>query len=359
MLKMESPVVLESKPRPLMEVSALMTEELRGAMSRLGDVPGMDWIIRYVSSGQFIDHLSLQDLGASLLETMTPELHYVLMEAATCLGLEVTPDIFEHPALTSAQHTAAALLHIPHVSSASLVATAASAAAGSNGGLVPRLPDGSFGWRRRAVVLLRPGLLFELTPLEVQAVLALALGPMCLPGGGGWKLDLLSQTGASGPSNSMESYNRSALADIVTAVGVSMIKPLAMRGQQPKQLQVKWERMLRLLQYISANSGHTCDRVALLVVQQIAPVVTAIFKTCAGLPPGRCPSAEALILEADSFQTPPHDPLPFSSPAPSTPVELRSAALTRIKQLKQWHDSSEYRRLLQSGSLLRNVVASR
>ena len=57
-------------------------------------------------------------------------------------------------ALPPPLHTqAVALLHVPHVSDAAL------AKLQEAGDTLPRLSDGSFGWRRRALLLLRPGLL--------------------------------------------------------------------------------------------------------------------------------------------------------------------------------------------------------
>jgi hypothetical protein len=197
----------------------------------------------------------------------------------------------------------------------------------------PRLLDGTFGWRRRAVLLVHPALLnvppgppavpgsmFEqhlaalqssgstsgvagntfraglstsptaqpgqiqgntrdgglggtspglqpasgsvplsFTPAEQQALLAMALAPMCLSGGGGWRLDVSSRGGGgqqlyngagkaalqSPQSPSVSAGNagvgpgeKLAVADAVTVITLADVAPLTLVPHLPVQLQV-------------------------------------------------------------------------------------------------------------------------
>ncbi len=58
-----------------------------------------------------------------------------------------------------------------------------------------------------------------------------------------------------------------------------------------------------MLRDVSASAVPTADRVALLVVQRLGPVATAIFKTAFMLTPGgqqhqqQCPAEEELIAQ--------------------------------------------------------------
>ena len=83
---------------------------------------------------------------------------------------------------------------------------------------------------------------------------------------------------------------------------VHRINPLA---------QVKWERLLCVLRGVSASAVQTADRVALLVVQRLGPVATAIFKTVVTLAPDGqqqqllCPSEDELIAQVCSIHPTP------------------------------------------------------
>lgn len=177
----------------------------------------------------------------------SPELHYVVQEAAEMMALDIAPDMFECPQLAAPPGSTAPpvlLVHVPHVSNASLAASFKMA--GPTGRLL-RLPDSTFGWRRRALLLLRPGLLDSgsgWSPLELQAMIAGAMAPMCLPGGGGWRLNAgagggAGAAGAGGALVAPLTASRLAVADIVTAVNLADAVPQALVGQLPSQLQVR------------------------------------------------------------------------------------------------------------------------
>ena len=143
------------------------------------------------------------------------------------------------------------------------------------------------GWRRRALLLLPPGFGEGLPPLEAQAALAMALAPMALPGGGGWKLNGLEadlggqslsplqslRSMSPGVSPSMTAGEVAemrlvpaaagggeggvtlgapsslgvrppggawpALADVATAATLGLVRPTALVGQLPPELQVR------------------------------------------------------------------------------------------------------------------------
>lgn len=97
------------------------------------------------------------------MRVQAPELHALLQGTSLLLGLEIAPDVFLQPTLADTLPPPTppmALLHVPHVSTASLEA------GGSR--VLPRLGDGSFGWRRRAVLLLDPALLQCFALLQQQ-----------------------------------------------------------------------------------------------------------------------------------------------------------------------------------------------
>lgn len=223
------------------------------------------------------------------------------------LGLELCPDLFEHPTPPSLHHPVA-LLHVPHVSPAGL-ATSLSRTSRSR---LPRLPDGTFGWRRRGVLLLTPGLaamaeggaqlpgpgmagaraVFRslpgappsgslpagsepplYTPAEVQALMAAALAPMCLPGGGGWRMDT---TGEGGPDAGVGAKERLAVADAMSGVVLADVAPVALMERLPVQLSAKWERVYRALSRVALGCVSAGDRASLVVVQALDPCVTAV-----------------------------------------------------------------------------------
>ena len=105
------------------------------------------------------------------------------------------------------------------------------------------------GWKRKAVLLVPPGLLERLPLPEVQAILALALAPMALPGGGGWRLDVdhsVASTSRGGDSSPPVASDPAAcaapgppaLADVATAATLGTVCPSALVEQLPPELRV-------------------------------------------------------------------------------------------------------------------------
>lgn len=371
-----------------------------------------------MSSGQFASQLRPhEELGRPLPETLAPELHFLLAEAARCMGLELCPELLEAPQLQALRdRPAAALLQVPHSRVPSHTPQAGSGGAGggaAGGGGGGRTKA---GWRRSALLLLRPGLMAEMRPAEVQAVLAAALAPMCLPGGGGWRLDLLQQgrggdgggssgggssaqpsspskaaAGAQGPpspAHAATGYTggggssggvagasdggvRLSVADAVTASNLGDLLPSALLRHLPRQQQVKWERLHTPLRQLCAASQGCGDRVALLVVQQLGPVLRAIFKTATGLPDALCPEGPDLEAQARAYLAHPPGDLNGGGMGGNATGgigggiggggggegDVAMAALMRMAALCQWHDSGQYRELLsRSGTTLRRLV---
>lgn len=365
---------------------------------------------RLVASGHWADALSLPDLGRPLLEMAYPNLHFLVSEAAQLLGLELAPELFEHP-LISELPAPAYLLQLPHVSGASLASTLGGS--GGVAGRLPRLPDGSFGWRRRGVLLVKPGVAEALEAAgqqqqqqvwgssntgmlfsgrELQAALAMALAPMCLPGGGGWRLAGTSSTSSApgvggaaatlssgpggissnvgaggaaavGPSSVTEGNaglgpgGVLAAADAVTAVTLADLAPQVLFARMPVQLRSKWDRVYRALARVPPGCAATADRAALLVVQQLEPVAAAVWKSVTGVTdPSHCPPVRQLLKDALR----PAEPLPLAlvdmrAPldAPPPPADLHLLALARIARLVEWAGSRE------CGALLAAPGASR
>lgn len=256
-----------------------------------------------------------------------PTLHFLASEAAALLGLELAPELFEHPAACRSPHPVA-LLHVPHVSSAGL----ATALTRTPRGRLPRLPDGTFGWRRRGVLLLATSLAAMAegraaggvahsfpgtrslaaaaldgeplySPAELQALMAAALAPMCLPGGGGWRLDTQdgSEPGVQAGNQGVGPRGALAVADAVSAVVLADAAPQSLVGRLPVQLSAKWERLYRVLSRVAVGCVAAGDRAALCVVQALEPCVTAVGARlgpaccmCAG---GRVASLSALITQ--------------------------------------------------------------
>lgn len=288
---------------------------------------------------------------------------------------------------------------------------------GRDGARLARLPDGSFGWRRRAVLLLQPGmaamvesggtvplvgtgggtLLPMYSPREVQALLAMALAPMVLPGGGGWRVGEQQQqqqgvttgvmvngtdmvTGGSSKvgAGSSSGSNGLAVADAVTAVALADVAPSALMGRLPLQLAARWERLYRALSRVAVGAAVAGDRAALVVVQDLATCVTAIYKSVAlsgsegsgfegrdgslhGLS-ASCPPAHELLSAARAAAAagtlPPLLDLSAPLTAPLPAVDAHALALARIAALDEWAGSEECGELLGGGGAgpLRRVV---
>eukprot|EP00798_Chlamydomonas_sp_ICE-L_P026230 gene26231-17329_t len=87
----------------------------------------------------------------------------------------------------------------------------------------------------------------------------------------------------------------------MTAVTLSDIKESVLLGLMPQQLQIKWDHLLDVLRSIAWCVEGTADRVALLVVQRMGVVATAIFKICTNLVQA-CPGEDELLMMAGHFQ---------------------------------------------------------
>jgi hypothetical protein len=192
-------------------------------------------LLRFISSGRFAGQLTSGDLGTSIHEIILPEVHFLLLDICRCLNIEICPELIEMEELqgdsvpgqgrggakASNQSVGALppylLLQLPHsltpVAEIEPQLTTSGLRHGSSSSQ-PVSPDQirvggggpQLGWRRRALVLLKPGLLASSPPLEAKALLAMALAPMALPGGGGWKLSLLGHS-SSNTSSSPERRN--------------------------------------------------------------------------------------------------------------------------------------------------------
>ncbi len=363
--------------------------ELEPCMSRLGDVQGSDEAVRFVCAGRHVDHLTLSALGTPLLESAAPLLHHTVAQLSERLGLELAPEVFVHPALGAPPHgdgrlglaPPVALLHLPHVSDAALLAPeAARGAHHRSGWRAPRLADGSFGWRRRAVLLVAPELAAALAPLpppplhhqhhhqhpaysqgEATALLACALGPMCLPGGGGWRLNLHVAQGGSveGGNTGVGPGGMLAPADVVTAVALARAAPAALVPHLPVQLRVKWARVQAALQRVELACAAVGDRAALLCCGQLEEVLLAIHKSCApdaGQQQQQHATAEQLVAQvhqlypAGSALPPLVDlDLPLTDCVAGVARDRRAHALLRMAHLIEWAGSREYVLATQAG----------
>ncbi|KAF5842554.1 hypothetical protein DUNSADRAFT_6404 [Dunaliella salina] len=416
-------------------------------------------------------------------EDVAPELHALLQSTAVLLGVEVAPDLFLNPRLAEACPPPAlpvALLHVPHVPTTSLTASA------KKGSLLPRLKDGTFGWRRRAVLLMQPHLLQcfvqqqqqrqhqerEQTrrhlqkkqqqrqkqqqerqqqqqqqqqgvlerqesgeppwdgsesaeeaekvaehgmlqpqqrqqleeqeewqegdqgreenlgnkeqeedneeveqeegeedgdggptplysPSEFQALLAMALAPMCMPGGGGWRLDMQRSSKASVTAGNAGVGPKGALAaaDAITTAVLTDLAPEALQPHLPVQIRAKWAALYRCLVRTPMGCLTAGDRAALVCVGDLGVVVTAIYKSCVGCAcAAECPDPTALLAEArlalrhrrasgTSSSSPIVDLSP-ESPKAADPIDLHELALLRVAALKRWASSSEGMQLM-------------
>ena len=300
---------VEAKRPPEQQVTPLITPALSSELDQMMCVPGMDTLMRFVSSGQFAGRLPVAELGSTLPETASPETHLMLLEICRALGIDICPEIIERSssllavegaggeegAATAAVAAAAAasplLMQLPLSLSPLPEATSGSGSGSGSRARPPSARPGTpatagssstssgslLGWRRRALLLLPPGRLEDLPPLEAQAAMAMALAPMALPGGGGWALSLGQSSAWSSPSgggkpstmpgispsmtageaaearmgaSSSPSLGPSAasqrpvggawpaVADVATAAALGLVLPAAFVGQLPPELQV-------------------------------------------------------------------------------------------------------------------------
>ncbi len=308
---------------------------------------------RFVASGAHMDHLTLDALGTPVLETMVrhthtntrehkhahthtrshvlpllvlspflsaisvcvcvcvcdtqaPVLHHLAARVSQTLNLTVAPDLYLAPPHIT-PHKPISLLHIPHVSNAALMGHTPAA---------PRLADGTFGWRRRAVLVLSRRVVESFCTLpvatmpipsggviggssksdigtvlaqsqspytagEVVALLAAALAPLALPGGGGWRLSLhVARGGAVGAGNAgVGPGGALAVADAITAVSLAHVAPNALVPHLPVQLRVKWARVFAVLNRVDRAVQGVGDRAALLCCGNVEDVLTAVHKS--------------------------------------------------------------------------------
>lgn len=243
--------------------------------------------------------------------------------------------------------------HRPHASSPSSSSSSSSPAAAVHGAHVhglhgqhagdldcgpPSMAAAGGSWRRRAMLLIAPGLVQACMSLtsalnataaaagvaagadtgqsteicssavrsgggsgqrdEVQALLASALAPLLMPGGGGWRLQVEASHAGHAPANGRSSSPTTAqgtqlqlsIADAVTAANVFALKPRAILSTLPSQLAVQPERLMAPLQAVAAAVAPSADRVALAAVQQLAPVLAAMVRAAGAT---TAPSASA------------------------------------------------------------------
>ncbi|GAX82041.1 hypothetical protein CEUSTIGMA_g9469.t1 [Chlamydomonas eustigma] len=356
------------KSIPELHTSAnLISPELSLGLQKLMQVSGMDTLLRFISSGQFAGQLTSRDLGTSIHESILPGVHFLLADICRCLNIEICPELIEMEELQgdfdqgngrSGGRTrndlvdtppAYLLVQLPHSLTpvaeiepqlpASVLRHTSPSRPGSPDQAQYRAGGGGpqLSWRRRALVLLRPGLLSLSPPLEAQALLAMALAPMALPGGGGWRMSLVGHgssstssppehrsvsqqvpaaarleggrdqgthlpewtwpspaAGEAVPSGAVHGALWPAVADVATAASLGVVRPEAMAAQLPLELQVKWPRLIGPLRHAMEETVTTCDRLALLAVQRLGPVLRAMYRTTAGVIDGTCPSAEEL-----------------------------------------------------------------
>eukprot|EP00798_Chlamydomonas_sp_ICE-L_P023488 gene23488-17307_t len=341
----------------------LVTDELTRGLQGLYDIPGMELAIKHVSNGHFIDNIRLEELGQRMMGSMSQPLHYALREMALSMGMEEPPTLYEFHGLPTGQ--LAALIQCPNVNDSEWGKGPSSPranASASLGGV--RLGSGRegqsrFSWKRVPLVLLAPGVLDALEGLEAEALMAMALAPMCLPGGGGWRMNLglksadkggtTGQTGFQG--GQLEPVVNCALADVVTTISLHTVNPSVVVGQLPSQLQMKWKRLLQTLQDVRESAVTTADRVALLMVQDVGTVARVIYKTCMGLERS-CPTGEELVVQVSGVLFPRETNLELGSggiDAQGAGGQQLQRVLERIRNLLTWSNTAQYKELLQNG----------
>ncbi len=170
------------------------------------------------------------------------------------LGLQQAPLL-----LVASQHTpcpcGASLLHVPYT--------------GDDPSSIQRLADGTVGWRRRAMLVLPPiPVLSALTAGEQLAMLAMALAPMCLPGGGGWSPSFPDKQCHATP----------AAADVVTVANLLRLVPDIIHARLSAGVRAKLDQVHTAVTRAEARIVSAGDRAALLLAGHDAH--TAIHKIC-------------------------------------------------------------------------------